>query len=633
MAQTARETFDEQAGIVSGLEILLPQETKTHVAIPFFVSGEPAFMLVVTSARKAFSAAERTFIKSMGTVLEAHAVQRSVIETDAAKTTFLSSISHELRTPLHGLLGQIDVIRQELSQGADASQSLDIAEACGNVLQEILNDVLDYGKISESAPPASLRVVETDLRAAVVETSKACYYRMQKWASGYDESGHSHAVPIAPLSLVLHFEDRSSWDAAVDASGFRRILLNLVSNALKYTHVGEVSISLSTVRDDSNAGRDLVECSVSDTGRGIAEEFIPKLFRPFTQADAFATGAGLGLYITRQILERMGGTIIVSSVVGRGSTFKVRLPVKFVDSAADKPRGAAPMTTQRYSFVNGSLRSRNVSHTNTHSRDDCSSVSSSAPSEIDVPLKHSVSPAAILASAQAAAASTALANASKAARDSEAISSPASSTRSPSPVPTPSISSTTSAHDDWPELRVLVADDNAISRRVLLHILKGFDGTRVVPAEATDGLEAVEVFRRFRPQLVWTDVSMPRLDGITAASRMRALERENDWPRAHIVAITGLGASDNRLKLDAMLGDASLDEWRVKGQDSLTTFRTGVIDAQKRLIDDWSATHSPSPLSQPTSPSSAPAIPEPPGRLARLDTNTSESTEVPAVPS
>jgi CheY-like chemotaxis protein len=125
--------------------------------------------------------------------------------------------------------------------------------------------------------------------------------------------------------------------------------------------------------------------------------------------------------------------------------------------------------------------------------------------------------------------------------------------------------------DETEPTRILVVEDNDISRKILVRLIqKQMKATRVAIETAVDGIDALEKFKTFAPRIVLTDVSMPRMNGVTAAREMRRIEDEQGWPKTRIYAITGLGSSDVRLKQEAMMGDASLDGWFIKGQDNMS---------------------------------------------------------------
>lgn len=124
---------------------------------------------------------------------------------------------------------------------------------------------------------------------------------------------------------------------------------------------------------------------------------------------------------------------------------------------------------------------------------------------------------------------------------------------------------------DLEPTRILVVEDNDISRKILVRLIqKQMKASRVTIETAVDGVDALDKFQTFAPRIVLTDVSMPRMNGVTAAREMRRIEEEEGRPKTRIYAITGLGSSDVRLKQEAMMGDASLDGWFIKGQDNMS---------------------------------------------------------------
>lgn len=299
---------------------------------------------------------------------------------------------------------------------------------------------------------------------------------------------------------------------------------------MKVTESGNITVSLTT---SSKANG--VTLRIIDTGPGIDPKFASKLFQPFSKADSFNPGAGLGLYITKALAERMLGTISLYSTPGsQGATFEVNLPVA-LGSPIDKDAGEAKIVRHEIDMVAAEKyhgRSGRPPTAEPVSQDGSSNQAQNRKAETPDPTSPKV-----------------------------AI--------EPAPL---------SAHES---LRVLVVDDNDISRKILLALLRKM--TKKIPietAQATDGLEAVAAFHPFHPHLVLTDVSMPHMDGIAASTEMRKLERTHGWDRCRIYAITGLGSSDPRLKA-AALRDDILDGWIVKGKDGLTGIRRIVEDVDQ----------------------------------------------------
>ena len=233
-----------------------------------------------------------------------------------AKSSFLATISHEIRTPLNGVLGMAQVMAaEELSP--PQRERLGVIRESGETLLAILNDVLDLSKIE--AGKLDLEVAEFDLASLV--------------ASAHD--AFSGVAERKAVNLVLAVTPEVRGRYRSDPTRLRQILYNLVSNALKFTDAGEVCLAASREGDD-------VVLEISDTGLGMAPEVLTRLFQKFEQADASTTrrfgGTGLGLAICRQLAELLGGVITVTSTEGKGSIFRVVLPLERTgDETAEAP--------------------------------------------------------------------------------------------------------------------------------------------------------------------------------------------------------------------------------------------------------------------------------------------------------
>ncbi len=230
--------------------------------------------------------------------------EAKALEASQAKSTFLAMMSHELRTPMNGVLGLAHALR---GTPLDAQQAgyLEMIEESGHGLMAILNDILDLSKIE--AGKLTLEVAPFDIRKLALQTRAV-------W---------SESARLKGLDLVLEVAPSTPPFVAGDAARVRQILMNLVSNAVKFTGAGRVVIRLSA--DD----QERVSVSVSDTGMGMSAEQIERAFTPFAQGDSSIArrfgGSGLGLSICRQLAELMEGEILVSSEPGVGSTFTARL--------------------------------------------------------------------------------------------------------------------------------------------------------------------------------------------------------------------------------------------------------------------------------------------------------------------
>ncbi len=247
----------------------------------------------------------------------------------AAKTDFLANMTHELRTPLTAIHGFAGVLRQSKTLTGQDARHAGLIHDASQTLLGVVGDVLDFSKLEAGAfelDPAPFDPAATVRSAAEIVAEQAA-------GKGLTLTTVIDAPEHEPLLIG-------------DAPRFRQVLLNFLSNAIKFTREGGVTINLS---GRVEADRCHMRIAVTDTGIGIDEAHIAALFNRFTQADASVSrqfgGTGLGLAISKQIVEAMGGRIGVDSVVGQGSTFwlEVDLPITADDALGAEPEAAAAL--------------------------------------------------------------------------------------------------------------------------------------------------------------------------------------------------------------------------------------------------------------------------------------------------
>jgi signal transduction histidine kinase/CheY-like chemotaxis protein len=222
----------------------------------------------------------------------------------AAKSQFLAMVSHEMRTPLNGILGMAQALGADVLT-ADQRETVGIMLESGQSLMSIINDVLDMSKIE--AGKIEISPIDCDLREVIGSVVRL----MEPQAE------------ILSISLKCHFAAHTPRSLRFDPVRVRQCVTNLVSNALKFTEAGEIDVTVSAEQTGGSAY--IISVAVSDTGIGIDEAVLGKLFSEFTQADGSTTrrfgGTGLGLAITRRLARLMGGDVAVVSKPGQGSTF------------------------------------------------------------------------------------------------------------------------------------------------------------------------------------------------------------------------------------------------------------------------------------------------------------------------
>ncbi|MGX7826402.1 SpoIIE family protein phosphatase [Actinokineospora sp. 24-640] len=419
-------------------------------------------------------------------------------ELDRAKTAFFSNISHEFRTPLSLITGPVDELRRLLGDADErVREELEVIHRNGLRLVKLVNSLLDFSRIEAGRMRA--RYEPIDLAAVTAELASV-------FRSAVEKAGLEFRIDCPALAEPVHL-DRGMWE---------KVILNLLSNALKFTFDGSVRVSV-------RAADEHAEVVVADTGIGVSAEELPRLFERFHRVENTRSrsneGSGIGLALVKELVGLHGGTITADSAEGVGTTFTIRLPLGTAHLPAGSlaPGGSgAGVSVTAEPYLQEALRWLPT--------DTAGSAQAGAPAFTSGPT-----------------------------------------------VPA----------------RVLVADDNADMREYLSRLLVEA-GYQV--DTATDGQAALEAVRAAAPDLVASDVMMPRLDGLALVAALRADPRTASVPVLLLSARAGQEASIEGLQAgadDYLVKPFAAAEFlaRVRANVELARLRNHHIRWRTALVD------------------------------------------------
>jgi two-component system sensor histidine kinase BarA len=514
---------------------------------------------------------------------------------NAAKSDFLATMSHEIRTPMNGMM-----VMAEMLAGADLStrhrRYAEIITRSGASLLTIINDILDLSKIE--AGKLDLETVPFSLERMVEDVASLFWEKARS-------KGLELAIRIAPETPELMLGDPTRLN---------QVITNLVNNALKFTDTGGVTIDIAASVTDGNAN---LRIAITDTGVGIEQHRIGAIFEAFSQADQSTTrrfgGTGLGLTVCKRLVDAMGGEIIVTSEIGKGSVFTVAVTLAVEQAAPQRPA----LADMRLAIaVNQPLLAASVAQA---ARDIgvsprmIASPSEAQPGDVVLSLSEQLARDGAppwtfnvcLTDVGDNHADTLIRNGvavdllslplgrlafwdflSRAARNDfrglSALSTGAS----------------TQAGESFAHLAILAVDDNAVNREVLREALLSLG----VEADfVTNGVEAVEAAGGRPYDVIFMDGSMPEMDGFTATRLIREAEAKSGRKRATIVALT------------AQVRGTDADAWAEAGADRHMTkpFTSSRLTDALKLAGEAAGKPAPALAPRPAAPP-APAAPAEP---------------------
>ena len=326
------------------------------LAVPIFRQGQLfGFLGMDSNQRKRWEHKElgimRMVVDLFITIWSKQEVERSLVlaidaaeSSNQAKSDFLANMSHEIRTPLNCVIGIADLLA-ELDPTPLQLQYLEMIQTSGDALLTLINDLLDLAKVESGK--LELDPQETDLQALVDEVTSLSAINAQ----------------ARNLELVSRLGPDVPARAMIDGNRLRQVLMNLMSNAIKFTKEGHIYLNVEAIAQPD--GPPCFRFQVQDTGIGITPASLRKIFDKFTQADTSTTrrfgGTGLGLSISRQLVELMDGKITAESVVGEGSTFSFTLPLVPAESAPQEtPRMTGRILVISSNRLGGSVLAEQV---------------------------------------------------------------------------------------------------------------------------------------------------------------------------------------------------------------------------------------------------------------------------------
>ncbi|KAK4201881.1 putative signal transduction histidine-protein kinase [Triangularia verruculosa] len=316
-------------------------------------------------------------VSAFGNSVMAEVSRLEALAASRAKSDFVSSLSHELRSPLHGIMASSELLRENMSS-SPLLPTLDMLDSCATTLLDTFNNLLDHAIVTHAGrdrdirtPTAPLRVVDLGvLVEEVVEAIRIGHlsgnaFHMQSSQLKKIAEPVNTTVPDRPLLITVNVAMKTSWKLATNAGAWKRIVMNIFGNALKYTLTGRIEVKLKIVQRLDKTGKpsEHISFSVQDTGLGMSSDYLKyHLFTPFSQENSHSPGMGLGLSIVQQLVNDLDGMVEVQSSVGIGTCVEVFVPLKGDDlrSADVTPRALTQPARQSFDMHRQRLNGRTL---------------------------------------------------------------------------------------------------------------------------------------------------------------------------------------------------------------------------------------------------------------------------------
>ncbi|MBK8817395.1 MAG: response regulator [Methylococcaceae bacterium] len=558
---------------------------------------------------------------------------------NAAKSQFLANMSHEIRTPMNGVLGMAELLLgTELTP--KQRRFVEIVHKSGETLLSVINDILDFSKIE--AGRFELEKIDFDLHKMVEDT-------IELFAEPAQSKG---------LEYALHIAQDVPDAINGDPTRLRQVIGNLIGNAVKFTALGEIVVTLSldkTTQPTTESPLPKIRFSIRDTGIGIRNEALPMLFQAFSQADGSTTrkygGTGLGLAISKQLVELMGGEIQVETLAGQGTTFSFAIPVRHAPNFIQRPlAGPSKLEGLKLLIVEDNQTSRDILKSYTQSWGMSVETVQDALSALellrkrpeneplfdliiidikmtgmnglelverikaDPELSHIplivITSTQFLGEAAEAQKSGFSAYLIKPIRKSDLHQCLLNALSNDADLLIINQKSTGDENQSSTKLnaRILLAEDNPVNQHVAQFMLQGFGCSVDI---VSTGKEALQAVLKDRYDLVLMDCMMPVMDGYAATAEIRKRQKDGLPPSFPIIALTANAIEGDREKCLI----AGMDDYLAKPFKANALFR--VVKSWLKPIRDFDIEHDieketvctpKEPDSTPESPISASAL-------------------------